>query len=88
MWKLINKVDFLQPGRCLRMEIVVELNSTLQLDYEIVERNGDRITLKLLMANGKQMLDHPGRYKQVKYHVLYYAGVKMWVAEGVGQKGG
>ena len=86
MWMPINKVDFLEPGKQLRMEIVMELNNILQLDYEIVVRYGDRFKLKLLMTNGKTMSDHPGRYKQVRYHVLYYAGVKMWVAEEAGQK--
>jgi len=61
MWMPISKGEFLQLGKCLRMEIIVELSNILQLDYEIVERNGDKFTLKLLRTNDKPMPYHPGR---------------------------
>ena len=83
MWKSIPEPDYLKTGNKLRMEFVIGFHENLVVEYEIVENKEDRLLLRPLLCNGNKIPDNARFYKKVSYYVLWNAGVRMWMEEGV-----
>ena len=83
MWKLIPEPDHLKAGNKLRMEMVIGVHENLVVEYEIVENNENRLLLRPLLCNGNLIPGNSRFYKKVNYYVLWNAGVRMWMEDGI-----